>query len=147
MDKGLYEVAKDPLPNKIHERGNLPHLLRRISSHRKALGATLSSGTAQKSRANPVVGLRLERVYGSPVLFSGVAVLFLSGSEISLLDKHLKSTYQNIQKLLPDTPRSVVHFLSGSLPGEAIIICVCWEYLVWWCDLPRIRYEFMQEMF
>ena len=71
------------------ERGNLPHLMRRISSHRKALGATLSSGTAQKSRANPVVGLRLERVYGSPVLFSGVSVLFLSGSEISLLDKHL----------------------------------------------------------
>ena len=103
------------------ERGNLPHLMRRISSHRKALGATLSSGTAQKSRANPVVGLRLERVYGSPVLFSGVSVLFLSGSEISLLDRHLKSTYQNIQKLLPDTPRAVVHFLSGSLPGEAMI--------------------------
>ena len=103
------------------EKGNLPHILKRISSHRKALGATLSSGTAQKSRANPVVGIRLEKVYGSPVLLSGISVLFLSSSEISLLDKHLKSTYQNIQKLLPDTPRSVVHFLSGSLPGEATI--------------------------
>ena len=103
------------------ERGNLPHLLNRISSHRKAMGSTLSSGIAQKSRANPVVGLRLEKVYGLPVLCSGVSMLFLSGSEISLIEKHLKCTYQNIQKLLPDTPRSVIHFLSGSLPGEAVI--------------------------
>ena len=48
-------------------------------------------------------------------------MLFLLGSEISLLDRHLKTTYQNIQKLLPETPRCVVHFLSGSLPGEAAI--------------------------
>ena len=50
-------------------QGNIPHLMNRICSHRKALGATLSSGVAQKSRANPLVGLKLEKVYGSPVLF------------------------------------------------------------------------------
>ena len=32
------------------------------------------------------------------------------GSEISLIEKHLKITYQNIQKLLPNTP-SVIFFL------------------------------------
>ena len=101
--------------------GNLPHIMNRISAHKKALGATLSSGVAQKSRVNPLVSIRLEKVYGSPVLLSGVASLFLLSSEISLIDRHLKSTYQNIQKLLPKTPSCVVHFLSGCLPGEAVI--------------------------
>ena len=41
--------------------GNMPHILSRICSHRKALRMTLSSGTAQKSRANPLVGLRLQK--------------------------------------------------------------------------------------
>ena len=103
------------------DKGNLPHLMNRISAHRKALAATLSSGVAQKSQANPAVGIRLQKVSGSPVLLSGVASLYLSGSEVSLIDKHLKITYQNIQKLLPNTPSCVIHFLSGCLPGEAVI--------------------------
>ena len=103
------------------EKGNLPHLMNRINAHRKALAATLSSGIAQKSRANPAVGIRLQKVYGTPVLLSGVASLFLLGSEVSLIDKHLKITYQSIQKLLPSTPSCVTHFLAGCLPGEANI--------------------------
>ena len=102
-------------------QGNIPHLMNRICSHRKALRATLSSGVAQKNRANPVIGLKLENVYGSPVLMSGVASLVLSGSESSMLDKHLKDTYLNIQKLHKKTPDSVVYFLGGCLPGEAVI--------------------------
>ena len=35
--------------------GNLPHIMNRLTAHRKALMATLSSGVAQKSRVNPVV--------------------------------------------------------------------------------------------
>ena len=101
--------------------GNIPHLLKRISSHQKALGATLSFGNAQKCRANPLVGLRLEKVYGAPVLMSGVSTLVLSGSELSTIDQHQKETYQNIQKLLSNTPRSFVYFLGGCLPSEAAI--------------------------
>ena len=101
--------------------GNMPHILNRICSHRKALRMTLSSGSAQKSRANPLVGLRLQCVYGTPVLLSGVASLVLSRSEICKLDQHLKVTHQNVQKLHPNTPRAVVYFLGGCLPGEALI--------------------------
>ena len=101
--------------------GNMPHLLNRICCHRKALQPLLSSGVAYKRRANPLVGLRLQCIYGTPVLLSGVASLVLTRSEISLLDKHLKVTYQNIQKLHQNTPRSVVYFLGGCLPGEAVI--------------------------
>ena len=101
--------------------GNMPHIMDRICAHRKALRATLSSGTARKCRANPMVGLRLEMVYGSPVLLSGLACLVLTGQEISTIDKHLKETHLNLQKLLQNTPRPVVHFLGGSLPGTGAV--------------------------
>ena len=55
-------------------------------------------------------------VYGSPILLSGVACLALSDVEIATIDTH-----QNIQKILQKTPRFVVHFLGGSLPGTAIV--------------------------
>ena len=87
--------------------------MNRIRAHRRALAATLSSGIAGQ--------IHLQKVYRSPVLLSGVASLYLSGSEVSLIDKHLKITYQNIQKLLPNTPSCVTYFLSGCLPGEALI--------------------------
>ena len=95
--------------------------MNRICSNRKALGATLSSGVAQKIRANPLIGLRLEKVYGSPVLMSGVSSLVLSGLETSMIDTNLKDTYQNIQKLHNNTPSSVIYFLGICLPGEAVI--------------------------
>ena len=40
---------------------NRPHILSRICSHRKAL--------RMKSRANPLVGLWLQCIYGTPVLY------------------------------------------------------------------------------
>ena len=38
-----------------------------------------------------------------------------------MIDKHLKCTYQSIQKLHPNTPRCVIYFLGGCLPGEAAV--------------------------
>ena len=101
--------------------GNLSHLMNRIVAHRKALGATLSSGVAFKSRANPIIGLRMSKIYGSPVLLSGMSSLVLSSSEIAIVDQHFKDTYQNLQKLHQRTPRSVVFFLGGSLPAQALL--------------------------
>ena len=99
----------------------MPHIISRICAHRKALRATLSAGTSQKSRADPLVGLKLQCMYGTPVLLSGVACLALTSPEISTLDKHMKETHLNIQKLHKNTPRAVVHFLGGALPGTAVI--------------------------
>ena len=101
--------------------GNLPHIMNRIASHRKALGATLSSGLAYKSRVNPIIGIRLAKLYGSPVLLSGLSSLVICDSEIAIIDQHYKDTYQNLQKLLQKTPRSVVFFLGGILPARALI--------------------------
>ena len=70
--------------------GNLPNIVNRIKAHRKALGAVLFTGLAQRHRANPAVGLKIERIYGSPVLMSGLASQVLLGSELTLLDQHCK---------------------------------------------------------
>ena len=66
--------------------GNLPNIMNRISAHRKALGAVLFTGLAQRHSANPAVGLKIEKIYGNPVLMSGLASQVLVGSELTLLD-------------------------------------------------------------
>ena len=101
--------------------GNLPHIMKRITSHKKALGAVMFAGLAQLHRANPAVGLKIERIYGNPVLMSGLASLVLSGPEQTLLDHHGKQNYQNLQKLHDKTLDSVVYFLAGCLPASAEI--------------------------
>ena len=100
---------------------NLPHILKRISCHKRAMGATLSAGTAQKSRANPLISIKLEKVYGSPVLMSGISALVMSSPELSILEKYQKETYQHLQKLHPNTPRCFIHFLSGTFPAQATV--------------------------
>ena len=67
--------------------GNLPHVLNRITSHKKALAAVLSAGLARHHRANPCASLRTEKLYGLPVLMSGVATLTLLKSEVDKI-KH-----------------------------------------------------------
>ena len=52
---------------------------------------------------------------------SGLSALVLSESEISTIDLHFKETCENLQKLLPKTPRSVVFFIGGCLPARAIL--------------------------
>ena len=50
-----------------------------------------------------------------------MAALVLTKAEIRILDSHFLTTLQNIQRLHDKTPRAVVLFLAGSLPGEAVL--------------------------
>ena len=104
-----------------HTSGNLPNLLNRIIMHKKSLGTILSAGLARSHRGNPAASLRVHQVYETPVLFSGLAALVLSKSEIGILDSHYLNIMQNLQRLHDKTPRAVVLFMAGSLPGEAIL--------------------------
>ena len=101
--------------------GNQPHILKRISSHKRALSAVLSSGLARHHRANPASSLRTEQLYGLPVLLSGVASLTLLKSEKDTLDLHYKTTLESLLKIHAKTPRSFVFFMSGSLPLQATL--------------------------
>ena len=103
------------------QSGNLPHILKRISAHKKALAAVCSAGLARGHRGSPSSALKLQQIYGTSVLLSGVASLVLSKKEIGVLENHYKHTIESIQKLHSNTPRAVVYLLAGSLPIEGII--------------------------
>ena len=76
---------------------------------------------AKRHRANPLASLRAETIFSTPVLYSGMASLLLTKSEIDILSRHVKVTTENLLKLHPKTPEPVVFFLAGKLPGEALL--------------------------
>ena len=45
--------------------GNLPHIVARISSYGRVIGANLSSGLARSHRANPAASLKIESMYAT----------------------------------------------------------------------------------
>ena len=101
--------------------GNLPHVHQRILSHKRALAKILSMGLSCRHRGDPVAALRAETVFATPVLYSGMASLLLTKSEISILAQHVKETTEKLLRLHPKTPEPVVFFLAGRLPGEALL--------------------------
>ena len=101
--------------------GNLPHIHQRIVKHKKALASILFTGMARRHRASPLASLQAERIFGSPVLFSGMAALILNKSEVEIIAQHVKQTVQNLLKLHQKTPDVVIFMISGTLPGEALL--------------------------
>ena len=95
---------------------NMPHILQRISSHKRALAAVLSAGLSRKHRGNPAASLKVEKLYALPVLLSGLGSLYLLESEVKILSQHYKEVLEALQKLHTKTPEPVVFFLAGSLP-------------------------------
>ena len=101
--------------------GNLPSLMSRFIAHKRAVASVLHTGLALGHRSNPASGLRIHDIYATPVLMSGLAALVLSDAEIKMIEQHYRDTLRSIMRLYPKTPRSVVYFLAGSLPGSAIL--------------------------
>ena len=103
------------------DAGNMPHVLDRISAHKRAMGSIMHVGLARNHQAKPSIGLQLEKLYGSSVLFSGIASLVLNEKEMKILGSHYKLTLCRLQKLPLNTPECVVYFLLGSLPVVALV--------------------------
>ena len=101
--------------------GNMPNVLARQSAHTRALFGVLSSGLAKNHSGNQATGLRVEKLYGAPVLLSGLAALVLSDTEISCLDHHYKVSLERLQRHYKATPSPVVFFMAGSLPAPALL--------------------------
>ena len=74
---------------------------------------------ARSHRGNPAASIRIHQLYANPVLMLGLGALVLSDSEIAMIDQHHKEVLRNLQRLLPCTPKPVVYFLAGALPGTA----------------------------
>ena len=101
--------------------GNMPNLLKRISSHKKAVAAVLSNGLAKHHRGNIAACLKVEQIYGSQVLLSGIGALKLTKTEVGIIEQHNLETLRKCMKLIDGTPKPVVYFLAGRLPGTAMI--------------------------
>ena len=70
--------------------GNHAHILGRLSAHNRAMMAILPAGLAHSHKGNPPASLRIQQLYGTPVLLSGIASLVLKKSEIKMLQQHYK---------------------------------------------------------
>ena len=101
--------------------GNEPAILDRITAHRKALAAVMFTGLAKGHRANPMIGIRVEKIYATPVLLSGLASLVLTKRDIEMIDHHYQETLRRLLRLHRNTPRSFIYFLAGCLPGAALL--------------------------
>ena len=101
--------------------GNLPHILNRFTSHKKAIAAVSPVGLGRRRKANPAATIRVQQLYGTPVLLSGISSLLLKQTELDILSQYMKKTIQYHQKLPDSTPPCVIAFLGGTLPGKAII--------------------------
>ena len=117
--------------------GNMPHILGRISSHKKVLAAISSSGCGKAHRGNPAASLKVHLLYATPILLSGVATLVLSKPELRILSTHYKCTLQRLQRLHAKTPRAVVLLLGGCLPLEALLHSRQLSLFSMICHLPR----------
>ena len=103
------------------QSGCSANLLARESAHTKAVHAVLPAGLARNHNGNPAAALRVEKLYGVPVLLSGLGALVMSKTEEDSLDQHFKVSLESFQRLYKATPSPVVHFLAGSLPASALL--------------------------
>ena len=93
--------------------GNTPSLLARMSAHNRALFAVLPSGLASHHSSNAAASLRVEKLYGLPVLLSGLAALVLSSKEQDTLNHHHK---EKLERTYTETlPKDTC--ASSFLPG------------------------------
>ena len=100
---------------------NGPAILARMSAHRKALASVAFTGIAKGQKGNPAYIIRIEKLYATPVLLSGIPTLVLTSKELEMIDLHYINTLRSLLRLSEKTPRSVIFFLAGSLPASALI--------------------------
>ena len=89
----------------------------KLAAHKRKLGVVLYSGVAGGHHGNPAASLRVEKVYGLPVLMSCLGAFVQNKSEKDIINQHYKSTLDNLMRHYQGTRAS----LSGSLSGYAFL--------------------------
>ena len=98
--------------------GNEPAILDRFKAHGKALTGVLQTGM---TKGNPASSLHIDKLTAITDLMSDLAPLVLNDQEITMIDQHHKETLRCLLRLHKNTPRSVIYFLAGCLPGSALL--------------------------
>ena len=93
--------------------------MKRFRAFQNALTAVLPLGLVRGHHGNPAASLRVNGMFATLVLLFGLALLVYN--EIIMIEKYLKKTSQDLQRLNDKTPACVVAFLGGALPGRAAI--------------------------
>jgi len=93
----------------------------RIAAHSRSFYIVLNLGLAKNQHTPPSTSLRIESVYSSPGLYSGLATLILTKQEISTLGVYTRKILRQILKLHHSTALPSIHFFSGILPAEAVV--------------------------
>ena len=101
--------------------GCMASLLARMTAHTRAVFSVLPAGLGRGHSGNCAGALRVKKLYGLPVLLSGLAALVLSKTEQESLNHHHKVQLERLQRLYPSTPEPVVFFLAGALPASATL--------------------------
>ena len=117
--------------------GNMTHIMNRIVEHKKGMNFAMSAGLSRGHTGNPAASLKVHQLYGTAKLFSGVASLVLTKSELSILDNHYQKTIMQLQRLHNKTPRCFVFLLAGCLPGEAVLHQKQLSMFMQICHLPQ----------
>ena len=68
------------------DSGNLPHILNMLTSHQNRMAAVMHTGIGKGHRGNPVASLRIEKLYGTPVLLLGLGALILKKTETEIIN-------------------------------------------------------------
>ena len=121
MRIGFSEEAEHVGILRSTQAGNMANLLSRESAHTKAVHAVLPAGMARGHNGNPAAAIKVERLYGVPVLLSGLGALVMSKTEEDSLDQHFKVSLESFQRLYKATPAPVVYFMAGCLPASALL--------------------------
>ena len=95
--------------------GNGEHLSSRFSAHRRAIFGLLSTRLGRGHYLNPVVSLKIDQIYGPPILASGTSSLCLTKAEEKLLDQYYKVFLERVCRHHHTSP-CFIYFVTGRLP-------------------------------
>ena len=95
-----------------HHSSNLPALLSQIAAHSRSLYGVLNLSMAKNHRTPPSTSMRIESVFFSPVLFSGLSPLIFTKPEINTLNVYTSKVLRQLMKLQHAVAMLTIHFLS-----------------------------------
>ena len=100
---------------------NMPAVQARIAAHSRALYSVIGLGMAKNHRSPPSTSLKIEALFSSPVLYSGLAPLLLTKQELSTLNVYGRKVLRQLTRLHKGTFSAALYLLSGVPPAEATI--------------------------
>ena len=102
-------------------RSIFPHLLNRMSAHKKATSLLRFAGSGITHHTNLFARLRAFNVFATPILLSGIPSLIIDKTNSKTLDNFYKTSLKNTLSLPCDIPDPFLFLIAGTLPFNALV--------------------------